>query len=88
MSEARAVWWKSVSGAVQQCRPAVAVKMRKRYHLVHIGNDCKVRVTTVPLREERYFQDLDMDLKLAKKGLRRVGRRNGITKAAKRLLRG
>lgn len=62
------------------CRPAV-----KRLHVCFL-DDSGVRVASVPLEEERYTQRLDYTVEKAAKKFRGMGRRRGITQAAKDFL--
>lgn len=85
MTEERVVQWHRAEGGM---KPALAVRSKRGGLTLVYNDDCKVVARKVNGREERNFSPLDMTAQKFKKSMRGVGRRNAITKAAKKLLRG
>lgn len=75
------VLYKTTLGA----RTAIVSEGRKKLSAVVL--DIPVRVLRLPKSERRYMRPLDYPLAKAKKHYRAAGRRLGVQKSARRLLR-
>ena len=69
------------------CKMALVTRRRKYLHCVMMTGAGLV-VKKVPLSEERHMTDSTYNLHKAAVAMRRFGRNNGATKAAKTLLKG
>jgi len=70
----------------EDCVRTVIMEPKKKYiHVVTV--DRQVCVKKVPHSDIKYMTPIDYPLRLAKRVMRDTGRRIGITKAAKKMLR-